>query len=210
MEEISISFENQHDIPLNIIYAGSDTLLTTFQKTKKGDIFIPGSTIYIKNLQGQATTNYHIADHIPSFIVRSDNNKQLQTYTDLTMKGVKIAIGNKDMCAIGKVAEKIISESKQQESFKHNIVVTGSTVNELLSLVTKGEVDAALIWEDMLHWPEAQGLKLITIPESINSPKKIHLAVLATTTAPKQAAIFTEFMKTQGRIIFAKHGFRVK
>ena len=210
MEEIKQSFENKHHIPLSIIYAGSNTLLTTIQKSKKGDIFIPGSLNYIKQIQDQVTTNQHIADHIPTFAVRTDNAKQLTSYKDIMQEGIKIAVGNHDMCAIGKVAEKIISNSNQQELFRNNIVITGSTVNELLSLVVNNNVDASLIWEDMLQWPEAKALHPVAIPDAINTPKEIHIAVLKYTTNPKQAAIFVDFVATEGKAIFAKNGFRVR
>lgn len=210
MKEIHHSFEQQYKIPLSIIYAGSDTLLTTIHKTKKGDIFIPGSATYIEKLQVKVTTSQHLADHIPAFAVRADNPKNLLSFTDLMQTGIKIAVGNKDMCAIGRVAEDIATNSGQQNLFRQNIVVTGSTVNELLLLVANAEVDTALVWTDMLKWPEAEGLQLITIPDAINTPKEIRVAILSTSTNPEQAALFANFMTTEGKKIFAKHGFRVR
>ena len=210
VEEIRQLFENRYNIPVSAIYAGSDTLQTTIQKTRKGDIFIPGSAHYIDTLQNKATTSRFVAKHIPTFIVHPDGNNHLQSFADLMQEGVKIAVGNKDMCAIGKVAEKIISSSEQQEAFRRNIVITGSTVNELLNLVAQHEVDAALAWEDMIKWPEAKGMKLIPIPETMNTPKQIKIAVLASSTSPKTAAMFVDFVTTEGKKIFAEHGFRVE
>ena len=100
--------------------------------------------------------------------------------------------------------------SGQQEAFRNNIVVTGSTVNELLNLVANQEVDAALVWTDMIQWPEAKGLKLITIPDAINTPKEIRVAILATSTNPKQAALFADFVATEGQKVFIKNRFRVE
>lgn len=210
MEEIQRTFEDRHKIPLSIIYAGSNSLLTTIKKSNKGDIFIPGSASYINEIPEQVTTSYHVANHIPVFIVRADNTKQLQSFTDLMQKGLEIAVGNKDMCAIGKVAETIISASDQKAVLRQNIVITASTVNELLSLVINREVDAALVWGDMLQWPEAAELQLVAIPEAINSPKEIRVAILKHTSNAKQAALFAEFVATEGKVIFANQGFRVR
>jgi len=210
MEEIRLAFEDRHHIPLSIIYAGSDTLLTTIQKSKKGDIFIPGSAPYILELREQVAAIRPVAKHMPAFLVRADNPKQLRTFADLMAAGVKIAVGNKDMCAIGMVAESIIAASEQPETFRRNIVVTGSTVNELLNLVVTGEVDAALAWEDMLQWPEAKDLQPIAIPDAINAPEEIQIAILASSVNPKHAALFADFVATEGKASFAKHGFRVE
>ena len=62
------------------------------------------------------------------------------------------------------------------------IVITASTVNELLQLVVNNQVDAALVWKDMLKWDIAKELTEITIPDSLNRPKKIFVSTLSTTT----------------------------
>ncbi|MEN8169992.1 MAG: molybdate ABC transporter substrate-binding protein [Pseudomonadota bacterium] len=210
MEEVKQSFEQQEGIPITLIYAGSDTLLTTLQKTHKGDVFIPGSSSYIKRAGELATTDQYVAHHTPIFAVRANTAKSLHSYPDLLKPGVQIAVGNKDMCAIGRIAEAILSSSALQETFRPNIVITGSTVNELLQLVVDGEVDAALLWTDMLQWPEAKGLIPIALPDDVNKPKEIRVTVLSTSTSPNQAMRFADFVATEGQDIFTKHGFGVK
>jgi len=207
MEEVKLAFEQQDRTPISIIYAGSDTLLTTLQQTRKGDVFIPGSPAYLKRAGSLSGNARPVALHVPAFVVRADNPKSLRAYADLLANGVRIAVGNKDMCAIGRVAENIIHDSDPRDSFQRNIVITGSTVNELLHLVVHQEVDAALIWSDMLQWPEAKGLQAITIPDAINKPKEIQVAVLTTSIDPKRAARFADFVAGKGRAIFIKHGF---
>lgn len=207
MEEVKHSFEQQEGIPISIIYAGSNTLLTSIQKTRKGDIFIPGSSSYVKRAGELAVTDHYVAHHIPAFAVRADTKLNLRTYSDLLVPGVRIAIGNKDMCAIGRIGEAILTDSSPQQTFHPNIVITGSTVNELMQLVVDGEVDAALIWTDMLHWPEARGLISVAVPEDINKPKEVRVAVLSTSTDLTRASRFANFVASEGRGIFVKHGF---
>lgn len=156
------------------------------------------------------TNDQYVAQHIPSFIVRADNSKTLHVYSNLLAPGVKIAIGNKDMCAIGKVGEAILNNTDSEENFRSNIVVTGSTVNELLHLVKDKEVDAALVWSDMLTWESAGDLKEVSIPGNINKIKEIRVAVLSTSTNPKKASQFADFVSSKGQKIFSKHGFGSK
>ncbi len=207
VDEIKQGFEQQHGIPLAIIYAGSNTLLTTLQKTRKGDVFIPGSPIYLKEAGELVTSDQHVAHHIPAFAARSDGSRQLQGYGDLLTPGVRIAVGNKDMNAIGRIAEAILDASPAQDSFRPNIVITASTVNELLQLVAEGEVDAALVWQDMLQWESAKGLVQIDIPDAVNKPKGIRVGLLSTSLEPERARRFVDYVTTRGREIFKKHGF---
>lgn len=207
IDEAIPAFEQRHGIPVTVIYAGSENLLATIGKTLAGDIFIPGSAPYIIAAENILTYKRELAEHIPAFAVRTDSSKQLETFSDLLADGVRIAVGNKDMCAIGGLAVEIFETSERPAALWNNVVVTASTVNELLALVSEGEVDAAMIWADMLSWPEAEGLKLVKIPDSINRSETIHAAVLAYSKAPNQAALFVDFLSTEGKSIFARFGY---
>lgn len=208
IDELKQAFEKKHGVKINVIYGGSNTLLTTIQKTRKGDVFIPGSLNATKKGEPLITALQYVGTHTPIFTVRKNNPGKLKTYEDLIRPGIRLAVGNKHMCAIGKTAEKIAASAMEKQlDFTKNITITGSTVNELLHLVIEKEVDASLIWAEMLQWPEADNLVMIEIPAAINHVEKIHVATLATATNPKLAATFAEFTATEGKAIFTKHGF---
>ena len=210
MEDIKQVFEQKHKIGITIVYGGSDTLLSTIQQTRKGDIFIPGAAPYIKNAGALVVNDQYVALHIPAFYVRIDNQNKIQSFEDLLRPGIKLAVGNKDMCAIGKVAGKIISGSGREADFAKNITMTGSTVNELLDLVIRENVDSSMVWSDMGSWPKARGLKMVEIPPAINKTEEIHVAVLTSTVDRKSAGLFADFVAAEGRAIFTKHGFGEK
>jgi molybdate transport system substrate-binding protein len=207
VDEIMRDFEQRYGIKISVIYAGSDTLLSTIQKTKKGDVFIPGSLHYIEKAGDLVASSQYIARHVPAFIVRSDNSKGIASFEALSRSGVRIAVGNKDMCAIGRVADKIVSTPDMDIKFAKNITITASTVNELLDLVIRKEVDASLVWSDMLKWPVAAELEMVEIPPAINQIKEIHTGVLTITADRKSADMFAGFMAGEGRAIFRKYGF---
>lgn len=209
IEEIKQLYEQKKGVSISITYAGSQTLLNTLQNTHKGDVFIPGSKSYINKAKklSMVTNDQYVAKHIPAFVVRANLAKSMTTYSDLLAPEVKIAIGNKDMCAIGRVGEAILKDAEPEDNFSSNIVVKGSTVNELLNLVRDNEVDAALVWDDMRKWDSAKELGHIVIPAKMNKIKEIRVATLSTSTNPRQAKLFANFVATEGRSIFIKHGF---
>lgn len=207
MEEIKQNFENKYNLRVEMIYAGSETLLTTITKTRIGDVYIPGSVKFIQKAGDLVLHHQYVSLHVPAIVVRKDNPKNIQSIEDLLEPGVKIAIGNTNMCAMGRVSEEIFKASLKEDEFVKNISITGTTVNELLDLVQQKEVDAALIWGDMQLWHEAKELDFIEISPDINKPKKIHIAVLTTATDKKKAALFADYVATEGRTLFVKHGF---
>ncbi|OOZ42573.1 extracellular solute-binding protein [Solemya elarraichensis gill symbiont] len=192
MDEIVWLYEKQHGVKVSLIYAGTNTLLGTIQETNVGDIFLAGSKSYIKKAGDLVANSYYVAQHIPTFTVRKDNEKGLKNYTDLIEDGVQIAIAN-----------------KEDENFRKNIAIIGSTVNELLSLVVDREVDAALVWTDMITWEEAAELTEIAITETVNKLNEIWIAELSTSKQPQKAEAFARFVATEGKAIFSRHGFGV-
>ena len=207
VDEAVAHFEKEKKISTSVVYAGSNSILETIQGTQSGDIFISGSKFYIDKLGKLIINQQYIAKHIPVFVVNKENSKQLQSFSDLSKPGVKIALGNKDMAAIGKVSQIIIEASKNTYNFRQNVAVEASTVNELLSLVLSNKVDAAIIWEDMLTWKGTEKLQSIRLPEQLNRIKEIWVAELGTSTNTKSAKQFFSFIHNEGAVFFEKHGF---
>lgn len=210
MDEIVKAFEKKEGTPVNITYAGSNSLLLTLNTTRKGDVFMPGSYTYIKKAGDMVIKPKFVAHHIPAFIVSNKASESIKSYEDLLKPGVRLAVGNKDTCAIGRVGEAILSGASSEQTFRSNVVVTGSTVNELFDMVQDFEVDAALVWEDMVQWDKSGDLTLINLPENMNKTKEIWVASLSSSNVPEMAARFSDFVTTEGQAIFIKHGFRVK
>lgn len=208
MDEVAAAFEKETGTPVQIVYAGSDTLLATIRKTDSGDIYVPGSQSYIKDAGDLIVAQDLIGHHVPTIAVNAEKSKEIKSFAQLSEPGRRIAVGNADMAAIGRVTEAIWKDGSEEFDFSINVVVTASTVNELLQLVVDGEIDAAPVWRDMLSWEGAENLSEVPIPENLNKIKEIRAAALSTSHQPKKAQAFLDFMISKGRNIFAEHGFR--
>lgn len=205
MDELAKEYEKREGVHINLVYSGSETLLTTLKTTRRGDVFIPGSPL--REAAELVSSEQYVATHVPVFAVRSDSPLHLRAYSDLLAPGVRIAVGNKDMNAIGKLVEAILKDADPSLSFRDNIAITASTVNELLQMVADGQVDAAVVWSDMLNWESAKGLVAIEIPPAINKSKEIWVCTLTTSAVPARARHFADYVAGEGRGYFVKHGF---
>ena len=207
MEDIVRSFEQRHEVYVNVIYGGSQTLLTVIQKTQKGDVFIAGGLHYIKQAGDLVAYYKIIAEHRPAVVVRADNTKGIFSFQDLTRQGISLAIGNKEICALGEATEELLERTGNLPDFLKNVIFHGSTANELLDLVVQGEVDAAITYAHLLALPKSKELRRIDIPASFIQPLKIPLGVLRVSENRRIADLFCTFVDTEGREIFKKHGF---
>ena len=210
MEEIKSAFQQKYEVEVNIIYAGSGTLLKTIEDTRKGDIFVPGATHAIKKAADFVDNHQYVASHVPIIAVHKNNPKKIQSFDDLAKPGVRLTIGNANMCAIGRTADEIMAKCEQKEGLTNNVVIRSATVNELLNLLIKKEVDAAIIWKEMLRWPGSKNLKGIEIASDLNQIEEIRVAVLTMTEDKKTAQLFADFVTSEGKAIFNKRGFGEK
>lgn len=199
MEEIKAAFQQKYDVELNMIYAGSGTLLKTIEDTKKGDIFFPGSNSTIKKASELVDNHQYVALHVPIIAVHKNNQTNIQSLDDLARPGVRLTIGDADMCDIGRTTEKVIAKCEQKESLKRNVVIKSANVKELLNLLIKKEVVAAIIWQNMLSWPASKDLKGIEIASDLNEIEEIHIAVLTMTEDKKTAQLFADSFGSLGR-----------
>jgi len=207
VEDIVHSFEQKYRVNVNVVYGGSQTLLTVIQKTHKGDIFIPGRLQYIEQADDLVAYYKIIAEHRPAVVVRSDNTKEIFSFQDLTRPGISLAIGNKNTCALGMITEELLERSGKLPDFLKNVVIQAATADELLDLVVNGEVDAAITHAHLLTLPKSKELRRVDIPASFIQPQKIPLGVLRVSENRKIADLFCTFVDTEGSEIFKKHGF---
>lgn len=76
---------------------------------------------------------------------------------------IRVGLGEPNGPAIGKTSEKII----ERNNLTINPTVTTTTVNQLLTYIVSGQIDATIIWKDMTVWEEGKDkITVIDIPEN--------------------------------------------
>ncbi len=210
MEDIRVAFEQKYHIKPEISYAGSVTCLNTIRQTEKGDVFIPGSVMIVRKAGALVDNHQYVALHVPVIGVHKDNPKNIHTFNDLAIPGVRLAIGNAKMCSIGKVADIILEKTDLKDQLTQNIVIKTSTGVEIADLILQKEIHAGIVWQDLLARPEYQDFRRIKIPSALTAIQEIHIAVLTISQDKDIAQLFADFAASEGKAIFKKHGFGEK
>jgi molybdate transport system substrate-binding protein len=212
MTELIGNFENETGADIEVRYGGSAEIFG-FLTSKECDVFIPGDYYYTEQAMDR---NYVFNDsvtnltlHIPVIAIPEDNPANISRLEDLAKPGVKLALGDPNGPAIGKVSETICEKAGILPEIENNTIVKTATVNQLLIYVASEEVDAAIIWEDMASWSEASGkLKMIPIPEEQNKIKTIPTAVSTYTEDPELAEAFNNYIAgEEAKEVWEKWGF---
>lgn len=190
-------------------YGGSGQLLTRIGETGKGDLFIPGSTVYTDKLKekGGVREEKILVLHGPVLAVANDKADTLQSFADLAKPGVKLGLGDPAAMALGRTADEILTRSGQGEAIARNVTVRAATVKQLALYVIDGNVDAAII--GAAEAAQSPGKFVVrAIPTDWYQAEYAPVAVLSTTTQPDAAAAFAAFLASdEGLAVFARYGF---
>jgi len=106
MDEIGKVFEEKYNVRIEYSYAGSAQNLSQIELTGKGDVYTPGAMYYGQQAidKGLVVNTQDVAYHIPVIAVPKGNPAGIEKVEDLAKPGVKVVLGDKKACAIGKVA----------------------------------------------------------------------------------------------------------
>ncbi len=201
-------FEQNTSHKVVIEYGGSGQILTRFNLTKSGDVFLPGSADYVEKLRqaGQVVTAYPLVLHTPVMVVRKLSAAKIHNFADLAKSDLKIGMGDPKAIALGKSGEVLLAASGYGNALKEKVVVQTTTIKQLLIYLLKGDVDAAVIGRsDAIKHQDS--LKML--PSPVGAPEEVAtIAVLKTSTQPDAAKQLAEFFATPAVIkIFTDQGY---
>ncbi|MDG6898068.1 molybdate ABC transporter substrate-binding protein [Actinobacillus delphinicola] len=207
-QKIITQYEKETGNKVIVEYAGMGQLLTRFETTKKGDLFLSGSENYVQKLQhdGYIQQDMPIVLHVPVMAVRRDKAQNINSLKELAHSDLRIGIGDSKAMALGKGAEKMINASGYADELNKKIVTKAATVKQLMLYLLHGQVDAAVIGRAGAY-RERDKLKIL--PSPVGTPKeKVTIALLKTTTHPQAAEkLMQMFTSPNGIATFTHEGF---
>jgi len=209
LDEIGAAFTKKYDIAVQYNYGGAGTLVSQMNLTRKGDVFMPGSTTEFKTArdQGLVNTSQLIAYHVPVIVVKKGNPKNITSLKDFAEPGLKIALGDVNATAIGKAGAQMFQKLNITAAVEKNVITRTPTINELTVIMNTGQADAALLTLDQVN-PDT--MDVIPIPVSENVVLITPIGVTTYSQNPEAASQYVAFVASdEGKAFFAKYGFPI-
>lgn len=204
--EIANLFEKQHRIKVIYDFEGSGRLGNKILAGQKPDVFIPGAEKWAKLLKEKGYVQEYepIAYHIPAIIAPLGNTR-VNSLLDFQKKDVRLVLGDGKACAIGRVSSRIFKKANIDET-RLNVVARGMTVKQVLHWVEGKNGDAGIVW----HADAVQSgkVRIIDIPDNINCVNIIPVCSMKRSQHPKISQKYIDYLLSQGKEIFQKHGFK--
>lgn len=209
MEEIGQLFTRMHGIDVQFTYGGSGMLITQMNLTRKGDVFIPGSTVEYNTAKNQSLVGPYqlVAYHVPVIAVRNGNPHNITSLLDFARPGLKIALGDTNATAIGKAGAKMFSKLNITGAVEKNVITRTPTINELVTIMNTGQADASILTLDTV---DPGSMDSIAIPAGINEVLIVPVGVTTFTGNRESAQKFVDFIASDdGKAVFSQHNFPV-
>lgn len=195
VEAVVRQFEEQTGNRVIIEYGGSGQILTRFNLTKAGDLFLPGSADYVEKLQqeDQVTDSAPLVLHTPVMVVRKAVAGNIKTLEDLANSSLKIGMGDPKAIALGKSGDKLLVASGYEQALKSKVTVQTTTIKQLLIYLLNGDIDAAVIGRsDAVKNQDT----LLMLPSPEGTPEEVAtIAVLKTSKHPQEAKALMDFLR---------------
>lgn len=207
MNEIGAAFTEKTGINVEYNFAGSGTLISQMELSRKGDAFIPGGTPDYRIAQDKGLVGEpgYVAYHVPIIAVQKGNPQNITSVDDFARPGLKIALGGANSTAIGRAGDKLFQKHGILDAVEKNVVLRAPTINEVVVAMNMGTADAALLTLDMIN-PET--MDTIDLPQEDGLTLIVPIGSTTFTAQPDAARQFATFVTSdEGKAIFAKHGF---
>jgi molybdate transport system substrate-binding protein len=207
MEEIGPAFTRKYGIAVQYNYGGGGTLVSQMNLTRKGDVFMPGSTAEWKTAKSQGLVDAYqlVAYHVPVLVVPKGNPRNISSLADFAQPGLKVALGDVNATAIGKAGAKMFGRLNITAAVEKNVVTRTPTINELVTLMNTGQADAAILTLDNV---DPKTMDSITIPLDQNEVLVTPIGITTYTKNTDAAQKFADYVASdEGKAFFAKHGF---
>lgn len=211
LDELGALFDKKNGVKVEYNYKGSGCLLADICFSKRGDVYIPGETFYVKQAQerGFIETSRVVAQMATVVIVQKGNPKRIAGLKDLTRQGLRIGLGDPKAVAAGRAATETLVKAGILKQVEPNVVMGALNVVELGIGVKLRHLDAAIVWDATAHLFR-DDVEILTLPDEWRVDTPIPVAVLKFSAHPDDAKRFMEFLASdEAAKIFLKHGYGV-
>lgn len=208
MEAIAKDYEARYKVPVRLQFGPSQTLLSSIEVTRIGDLYLPADDSYIALAEQKqlASTTIPLATQRPVLAVRKGNPKGIKSLSQLPAH--RLALTNPDAAAIGSLLKKSLPAGLWT-TLNEKAATVATTVTEAANALKAGAADATFIWDAML--PQYPEFERIDPPELGGMSSNVCVTLLASSKQTTAALRFARFIAARdaGLPAFAKQGFSV-
>ncbi|MCR4600191.1 MAG: molybdate ABC transporter substrate-binding protein [Clostridia bacterium] len=188
--QITEDFKQVTGCEVEVTFGNGANIQSQIQTTKQGDVFIAGAATELKAIQeaGLVSGTKDLVQHIPVIAVAKGNPANIKSIADLA--NARLVLGDPEATPIGKIADAVLKDAGITD--KVNIIARTSTAPEMITALSTGEADAAILWQETAAGKE--GVESLEIDGMEKYIKTIPAASLSCTESSEALAEFLKYL----------------
>ena len=210
IEQIREQYKDECGRDVQIQYGPSQTLLSSIEVSKLGDLFLPADDSYLEMGREQSL----ISEVIPLarmqgvIVVKKGNPLGISSFDDLLREDRRLVQAN-DAAAIGKQTKRVLTASGLWDKLHESTTAYRTTVTDVANDVLVGAADAGIVYDAVLHtYPD---LEYVEIPELKEIAADSAVGVISTSKNATAALHFARYVAARDRGLkqYKANGFRI-
>ena len=195
--------------PFELVFGASQTLLSSMELSKRGDLFLPGDESYLElaRARGLVAETIPIARMRVVLAVQKGNPKNIRSLAGLSGEGFVLGQASPEGAAIGKLTRQALEKAGLWEGIQRRTRVFKATVPDVANDLKLGALDAGFIWDAMLkQYPTLEAVETAELKDAV---ARVSIGVIRGATHPAAALRFARYAaaRDRGQAAFASAGF---
>ncbi|MBS1787884.1 MAG: molybdate ABC transporter substrate-binding protein [Acidobacteria bacterium] len=210
--EIGKQFEAQTGARVNFNFAASGTLQKQIESGAPVDVFASAGHTQMDALAAQRLiapeTRQDFARNELVLIAPAEQTVELKSFADLNNTQIKrIAIGNPKTVPAGQYAQQTLTHFNLWTPLQSRLVL-GEDVRQALDYVTRGEVEAGIVYASDVRARDGAVQIVARAPADSHEPIAYPIAVIRASKQPDVARAFLDaVMSDEGQRSLEKYGY---
>jgi len=211
-EEVSSICEKQTGIRVRFNFGASGLLQKQIETGAPVDVFASAGEKQMDDLQAKgliiSETRRNFAGNTLVLIVPAQPKITLRSFSDLARPEIgRVAIGNPRTVPAGQYAEEALKNLKLWDVIQPRLVLA-ENVRQVLDYVTRGEVDAGIVYASDRAGAHGEAVIAADAPKGSHSPIQYPIAVVKETGNRADAQRFINLIiSSTGQAVLKKYGF---
>jgi molybdate transport system substrate-binding protein len=184
MEAIMADYARETGTAVVAQYGPSQALLAGLEVARSADLYLPADDMYLglARARGLVGAAYPLAEMRPVVAVPRGNPRGIAALDDLLAADVRLALPNPDTAAVGAIVRTALLPTGRWQPLADRATVIATTVTEAATAVKLGAVDAAIIYDAVLH--DFEALEGVGVPELADLASLVAIAVVEPDMVP--------------------------
>jgi molybdate transport system substrate-binding protein len=212
IRHLADTFEQDFQCKVIMVQGGSENLYQSLKLSRQGDLYFPGSESYRKNhlAEGLLSDFVYLGFNQACFLVQKGNPREITgDLSWLLERDLNVAIGNSDICAIGKYTRKILTNARIYDQVAVESLILAADSQDLNRHLKDKTVDLTINWRATAFFAENRdAIEVVDLDPSISPRKKLVMSLLTFSRQPDLARHFMAYTSSPtGQSVFREYGF---